>query len=219
MKKFRNKYRIPSARASWWDYGNDAAYFITICTKGMECYFGDIVDAKMQLSHVGVLADVLWYEIKNHAKNITLDVFQVMPNHIHGVLALNGNKRETDNGTHAIDPTRNVETMRNVETTHALSLPHDEQTTHALSLPKTPGQKRYQHQGSNTISSIIGSYKSAVTKHAHRLGYEFEWQERFYDIIIRDEESYIRIVNYIKNNPAKWEEDKFNPTKNKTQND
>jgi len=189
MKKFRNKYRIPSARASWWDYGNDAAYFITICTKGMECYFGDIVDAKMQLSHVGVLADVFWYEIKNHAKNVTLDVFQVMPNHIHGILALNGNKRET------------------VE------------TTHALSLPETPGQKRYQHQGSNTISSIIGSYKSAVTKHAHRLGSEFEWQERFYDIIIRDEESYIRIANYIKNNPAKWEEDKFNPTKNKTEND
>ncbi len=196
MKKFRNKYRIPSARASWWDYGNDAAYFITICTKGMECYFGDIVDANMQLSHVGVLADVLWYEIKNHAKNITLDVFQVMPNHIHGILALNGNKRETDNGT-----THNVE------------------TTHALSLPEIPGQKRYQHQGSNTISSIIGSYKSAVTKHAHRLGYEFDWQERFYDIIIRDEESYIRIANYIKNNPAKWEEDKFNPAKNKTEND
>jgi len=229
MKKFRNKYRIPSARASWWDYGNDAAYFITICTKGMECYFGDIVDAKMQLSHVGVLADVLWYEIKNHAKNITLDVFQVMPNHIHGILALNGNKRETDK----IDPAHDV------ETTHALSLPHDEQTTHiftddeqtthvflhdeqtthALSLPETPGQKRYQHQGSNTISSIIGSYKSAVTKHAHRLGYEFEWQERFYDIIIRDEESYIRIANYIKNNPAKWEEDKFNPAKNKTGDD
>ena len=229
MKKFRNKYRIPSARASWWDYGNDAAYFITICTKGMECYFGDIVDANMQLSHVGVLADVLWYEIKNHAKNVTLDVFQVMPNHIHGILALNGNKRETDK----IDPAHDV------ETTHALSLPHDEQTTHiftddeqtthvflhdeqtthALSLPETPGQKRYQHQGSNTISSIIGSYKSAVTKHAHRLGYEFEWQERFYDIIIRDEESYIRIANYIKNNPAKWEEDKFNPAKNKTGDD
>jgi len=51
------------------------------------------------------------------------------------------------------------------------------------------------------------------------LGYEFEWQERFYDIIIRDEESYIRIANYIKNNPAKWEEDKFNQAKNKTQND
>lgn len=178
MDKFRNKYRIPSARAPWWDYGNDGAYFITICTKGRECCLGDVVDGEMQLSHVGLLADVFWYEIKNHAKNVKLDVFQVMPNHILGVLILNGNEREMDNGM--------------------------------------PGSKRFQHQGSNTISSIIGSYKSAVTKHAHRLGYEHEWQERFHDIIIRDEESYLKIVDYIKNNPARWEDDKFNPAKNET---
>jgi len=205
MKKFQNKYRIPSARAQWWDYGNDGAYFITICTKDRECCFGDVLEGKMQLSHLGLLADVFWYEIKNHARNITLDAFQVMPNHIHGILILNGNKRETDDETHAID------TARNVETTHDVV-----ETTHALSLPEPPGQKRYQHQGSNTISSITGSYKSAVTKHADRLGYRFEWQERFYDIIISDEESYRKIVNYIKNNPAKWEDDKFNPSNNKT---
>jgi hypothetical protein len=63
------------------------------------------------------------------------------------------------------------------------------------------------------VSSIVGSYKSAVTKHAHRLVSEFEWQERFHDNIIRSEESYYTIVEYIKNNPAKWEDDKFNPSK------
>ena len=194
MKKFRDKYRIPPARAQWWDYGNDGAYLITICTKNRECYFGNVVDAKMQLSHIGLLADVFWHEIKNHAKNVRLDAFQVMPNHIHGVLILNGNERETDNSS--------------VETTHALSLPPD-----SLPQPPSPGQKRFQHQGSNTISSIIGSYKSAVTKHAHRLGYEFDWQDRFHDVIIRDEEAYIRIAHYIKNNPAKWDEDKFHPSK------
>jgi len=221
MKKFRDKYRIPSARAQWWDYGNDSGYLITICTKNRECYFGNVVDAKMQLSHIGLLADVFWHEIKNHAKNIRLDAFQVMPNHIHGILILNGNEQTTGNETHAMNPARDV------ETTHALSYPNgfsvldDEkttrnvETTHALSLPETksPGQKRFQHQGSNTISSIIGSYKSAVTKHAHRLGYEFDWQDRFHDVIIRDEEAYIRIANYIKNNPAKWDEDKFHPSK------
>lgn len=203
MKKFRDKYRIPSSRAQWWDYGNDGAYLITVCTKNRECYFGNVVDAKMQLSHIGLLADVFWHEIKNHAKNVRLDAFQVMPNHIHGILILNGNERKTDNETHAINSTRDVETTRIVETTHALSLPET----------KSPGQKRFQHQGSNTISSIIGSYKSAVTKHAHRLGYEFDWQDRFHDVIIRDEEAYIRIANYIKNNPAKWDEDKFHPSK------
>ena len=216
MKKFRDKYRIPSARASWWDYGNDGVYFITICTKGRECYFGEVVDAKMQLSHIGLLADVFWYEIKDHAKNIKLDAFQVMPNHIHGILILDGNERETIDPVHdVVETMHDVKTTRNVETMHAV------ETTHALSLQQQPqsqsqGQKRFQHQGSNTISSIIGSYKSAITKHAHRLGYEFEWQERFHDIIIRNEESYSEIADYIKNNPAKWEEDKFNPSKNET---
>jgi hypothetical protein len=38
---------------------------------------------------------------------------------------------------------------------------------------------------SNSISAIVRSYKSAVTKHAHRLGFDFAWQNRFYDHIIR----------------------------------
>jgi len=42
--KFAGKYRIPSARASWWDYGNNGAYFTTICTYGHRHYFGKIVD-------------------------------------------------------------------------------------------------------------------------------------------------------------------------------
>ncbi len=63
---------------------------------------------------------------------------------------------------------------------------------------------------SGSVSRIIGSYKSAVSKHAHRLGYKFEWQERFYDHIIRNKNDYIRISNYIENNPANWGDDKFN---------
>ena len=43
----------------------------------------------MQLSPAGAIADVLWYETKNHARNIELDAFVVMPNHIHGILILN----------------------------------------------------------------------------------------------------------------------------------
>ncbi len=74
---------------------------------------------------------------------------------------------------------------------------------------KTIGEQRFQNQGKNTISSIVDSYKSAVTKHAHRLGFEFMWQSRFYDNIIRDEKSYNKILNYIVNNPLKWEEDMF----------
>ncbi len=86
--KFQNKYRIASARASWWNYGWNGAYFITVCTANRSNYFGEIENGKMKLSSIGILADVLWHEIKNHAENIELGAFVVMPNHIHGILIL-----------------------------------------------------------------------------------------------------------------------------------
>ncbi len=197
--KFKNKYRIASARLQNWDYGWAGAYFITTCTKNREPCFGVIDRGRMDLSNLGVIADVLWYEIKNHAKNIELGEFVVMPNHVHGILILH---RDDNNDNINND----ITTVAVVETGHALSL------RHALSLQqsKTIGQKRFQNIGENTISSIVGSYKSAVTKHSHRLGFDFAWQSRFYDHIIRDEKSYNKIANYIVNNPAKWANDKFN---------
>ena len=41
MDKYQNKYRVPSARANWHDY-NGGVYFVTICTKNREHYFGEI---------------------------------------------------------------------------------------------------------------------------------------------------------------------------------
>ncbi|MDB0011297.1 transposase [Crocinitomicaceae bacterium] len=178
---FKNKYRNESIRLQNWDYRWDGAYFITFCTKNRVDYFGEIQDGKMQLSQIGVIADICWNEIKNHSKNVTLGAFVVMPNHIHGVVILN-------NGY----------------------IKEDEQELSIIeSTPKTIGQKRYQNIGKNSISSIIGSYKSAVTKHARRLGFEFEWQRLFYEHIIRDEKSFYHISNYIENNVKKWEEDRF----------
>ncbi len=88
---YKNKYRVQSARLQSWDYSSSGEYFITICAKNHRHYFGEIKNGKMILSNVGVIADILWYEIKNHAKNVELDAFVVMPNHIHGILVLNSN--------------------------------------------------------------------------------------------------------------------------------
>ncbi|MCD6354793.1 MAG: hypothetical protein J7L95_04510 [Prolixibacteraceae bacterium] len=86
--KYQNKYRIKSARLEGYDYRQAGLYFITICTHNHEHYFGKIVDNEMQLSNIGILADVFWHEIKNHKKNIELHQFVVMPNHIHGILKI-----------------------------------------------------------------------------------------------------------------------------------
>ena len=97
----------------------------------------------------------------------------------------------------------------NVETGHALSLHPTNNPTNPSIQPPTIGQQRFQNIGKNSISSIVGSYKSAVTKHANRLGLKFQWQPRFHDHIIRDDQSYQRISEYIMNNPTNWKEDKF----------
>lgn len=184
MEKYKNKYRIASSRASWWDYSWNAAYFITICTQNRAHYFGEIINQKMQLSSVGILADVFWHEMKNHSKHIELDAFVVMPNHIHGILI--------------IDSTENEDNIV-AERRHALSLQNE----------LTIGQQRFQNQGNNSVSSLIGSYKSAVTKHANRLNLENGWQTRFHDHIIRNDAEFNRISNYIECNIANWKVDKF----------
>ena len=69
---------------------------------------------------------------------------------------------------------------------------------------------RLQNQGKNTISSIVGSCKSVISKNAHLIHADFKWQPRFHDHIIRDAESFELIQNYIANNPQNWKNDKFN---------
>ncbi len=58
--KFQNKYRIPSARLKNWDYGWNAAYFVTICTQGRELYFGDVVNGEMILNKLRQIVNAEW---------------------------------------------------------------------------------------------------------------------------------------------------------------
>jgi|688.fasta_scaffold77625_4 REP element-mobilizing transposase RayT len=215
MEKYQNKYRIASTRAAWWNYGWNGAYFITICTRNREHIFGEIRNGEIILSNLGVIANVLWHEIPMHAPNVDLGDFIVMPNHIHGIVILNKPESKQLNNSLGFDSLKNKENSINAETgivNAETGIVNTEtgiinaETGHALSLP---GDNRFQNIGKNTISSIIGSYKSAVTKHANRLGIENGWQTRFHDHIIRNDNEYQKISDYIVNNPNLWNEDRY----------
>ena len=75
-----------SIRLKDYDYTQEGAYFITICTKDKQCIFGDIKQGEMKLNLLGTIADECWQEIPQHFPHINLDVFVIMPNHIHGIL-------------------------------------------------------------------------------------------------------------------------------------
>jgi putative transposase len=182
MDKYNNKYRDTSFRAQWSDYGWNGAYFITICTANREHFFCEIQNGKMVLSKTGIIVDILWHTIPNYQPHVELGDFVVMPNHIHGILIL--------------------DKPIVVGSGHALSLP-------PLDQHESIGQNRFQKIGKNTVSSIIGGYKSAVTKHANKLGLENGWQNLFHDHIIRNDAEYQRISNYIIANPGNWGTDSF----------
>ena len=81
-----------SLRLKYFDYSSNWYYFVTICTKKREDFFGEIIDWKMFLNICGEIAKKYWEEISKHYQNIIIDEFIIMPNHIHWILIIVGNK-------------------------------------------------------------------------------------------------------------------------------
>ena len=187
MDKFQNKYRIPSARLRNWDYGWSAAYFITICTKGRECFFGEIVDEKMQFSEIGKIAENEWLKTPGIRPDMNLELgeFVIMPNHFHGIIIIGENEFNTQRGG------------------------NDDERRDALQCVSTTETANEFGPQSKNLSSILRGYKSAVKNYATKNNIRFAWQSRFHDHIIRDEKSFQNISNYIINNPTNWSKDQF----------
>ena len=199
--RFQNKFRIPSARFQNWDYGWNAAYFITICTKNRECYFGEIVETPittttiatiptMQLSEIGKIANQYWNGIPDHFLFVELGEFIVMPNHIHGIIVIN----KPNDGRYDETP---------VNETPPPTIP----TNETIPTKRTAAASEKWNPG--TLGVIINQYKRICTINSRNIHADFGWQSRFHDHIIRNDESFQRISEYIQNNPVNWRNDKF----------
>ena len=73
-----------------YDYSQEGMYFVTICAHGRECVFGEVVDDHMGLNDCGQIARQEWQNSAEIRNEIKLDAFVVMPNHIHGIVIING---------------------------------------------------------------------------------------------------------------------------------
>ena len=230
---YLNKYRIPPARAQWWNYADNASYFITICTANRQHYFGKIKNQNMELSDIGSFATKCWFEIPQHFPFVQLGAFIVMPNHVHGIVIIQKpeNAVETLHATSSIremlpiSPTSSIREILPIPETSSIRemlpiLPTMEtlpipKTLHATSLPaKTTIHEKREFMSKispdvGAIPTVLRSFKSAVTRMANLNKTEFGWQTRFHDRIIRDEKEYQRINDYIETNPLNWQKDKF----------
>ena len=170
----------------------------------MKCIYGKIVDEEMILNDYGIIAYNEWLKLPERFPNMELDVFQIMPNHMHGIIAL---KKNPIPSTLAVD---NADANTNNTTNAQAGASPD--PTDPTDTPKT-------------IGDIVGAYKSLVANECLEIFIQTKidegfapdkipkmgkiWQSNFYEHIIRDELAYLRISEYIINNPKKWKCNKF----------
>jgi len=214
-EKFKNKYRVASARLSGYDYSQNGAYFITIVTQQFEHFFGEIVDDEMILNEMGEIAQKYWNEIPRHFPFIRLDEMVVMPNHIHGILWIEND--DVPVGTDGAGE-YGTEKCKHIPCTDAIN---------RVSTTDTP-KKNGGITGKNNpmfydnISRVIRWYKGRCSFEIHKINKisvqtrliaslpDFGWQPRFYDRIIRNENEMNRIRQYIIDNPKMWHRDRNN---------
>ena len=89
-------YHRKSIRLKDYDYSQAGAYFVTICTNDKGCAFGEINDGEMHLNDIGKIVESEWMKTGEIRKNVLIDEFFVMPNHLHGIIII----IEIDNGRH-----------------------------------------------------------------------------------------------------------------------
>lgn len=142
----------------------------------------------MELNEKGRVAHDCWLSIPKHHANISLDEFVVMPNHVHGIIVINYRLKEAKKGGGS-DVARNAAPEQIPRETNI--------TSHRGTIPSP---KR------GSLAVVIRSFKSAVTNKIRSAGYyDFEWQRRYYDRIVRDRFELNRIRKYITKNPSQWD--------------
>ena len=109
---YRNKYRIPSARADWHNY-NSGCFFITICTDKRAHFFGEITNNTMTLSEIGKFTESLLNELHMIYNDAEILSYVIMPNHIHLIISVEGNKDKISDANTDKDKNEKMQAIAN----------------------------------------------------------------------------------------------------------
>ncbi len=201
MNKTRSTTREPpqrrrkTLRLPGFDYTAGRGYFVTICAQDRGCRFGEVISAEMHPNPAGEMVDRWWRSLASRFSGLRLDEWQVMPNHVHGILFLPGR----DAG---LQPAafRNGREHR----------PHPTRKHQPIGLEKAAPP---------ALPNVVGWFKS-MTTNAYIRGVKADgwpafrrrvWQRDYHDRIIRSEAELQRIRRYIVDNPLQWHLDSENP--------
>lgn len=181
-----HKHHRRSIRLKGYDYSQAGLYFITICTQNRACIFGEIGNGVMVLNDAGRMIEKWYYELENKYPDKRCHEMVVMPNHFHCVIE-----------NISMDATTMDE--RRPENQYGID------------------NKKYNA----TIGDTMDWFKTMTTNEYIRGVKQFGWQpfdkklwqRNYWEHIIRNEKSYMKISEYIVSNPANWVSDKLKQNK------
>lgn len=201
-------------------------------TKDRLCIFGGIVDGKLHLSKIGKIARLEWERLPFHFPEIKTGEFVVMPDHIHGILHIvesqvratlhslpgttlgEGIDQQLMSSCDGRSPQQESTGQVRATLQSQLGILNSKNIDQWMITPYDGGSSQPpKGPKPGSIGAIIGQYKSRVTKRIWRdpksKGQEI-WQRNYYEHIIRDEDEYNRIAQYILDNPLNWAKDEDN---------
>ena len=198
MSQGGQNYKRKSIRLKNYDYSRPGFYFVTICVNKKICCLGDVVfgddefaPGEVKLSELGRIVKDIWLSIPEHHNIVELDEFIIMPNHMHGIIVI------TDVGAiHELPSPTNAANANGA--IHELPLRRDQKDRRQMLLPKIIGKfKMNSAEKINNLLNRTGTF----------------WQRNYYEHIIRNERSLVKIRRYIRSNPNNWYIDIQNPNK------
>jgi putative transposase len=181
-----------STRWKTWNYAQDGAYYVTVCTAQRSHLFGEVRDGSMRLNEFGRIVEAQWLRSPELRPEITLDEWVIMPNHLHAILFIGLPMQGIPATTVAASDSR----VPANEDSGAADVHLGRWTTAAA--PQSP---------SRTLGALLRGFKGAVTAEINALrntpGMPV-WQRNYHDRVIRNDTALERIRDYIRRNPEQW---------------
>ena len=224
-----NKHHRRSIRLAGYDYAQAGLYFNTICIQKRKCLLANIIGESLVLNEAGKMVEMEWLALGERFPAIRLHEYIVMPNHFHGIIEIVGSPLVGDHRNEKGQPQGIAPTSApgNAPTSAPGNAP-----TSAPGIGQPQGIAPTPTSAQKTVGEIMGAFKSITTgkyiegvkKHkcvcinnktctcsGWKIFDKKLWQRNYWEHIIRNEESYQRISQYILKNPAKWVEDQLHP--------
>jgi len=217
MSKYKNKYRSESHRLRYWDYSAPSAYFITGVVYNRKHIFGHIENKRFIPSEFGIIAQNLFLELPKDETNIILDEFIIMPNHFHCIIIIKDD--EFSFPKKEISEEDQWRVTVSIDPFHELFMRGKKQSDlkygYYKNLKEPTKEQMTQFKNDRRkmkIPALFGKYKMQISKEINKINNtpgKKNWQDEFYDIIIRNNHDYQNIKNYIRTNPKNWKSDRF----------